>query len=194
MVGKDGEAASRTHAVMGEIRRRMAARALTPGEKLPSIRGLAAAMRVSPSTVVEAYDRLVAEGAIRSRPGSGFYVAGALPPLALAEIGPRLDREIDPLWVSRQSLDAGSGALRPGCGWLPAGWMPHAAIRRAMRNLAKADDTMLADYGMTRGSLALRGLLARRFGAEGIDAGADQILLTTSGTQAIDLVCRFLLQ
>ncbi|WP_092496645.1 aminotransferase-like domain-containing protein [Faunimonas pinastri] len=179
---------------MDEIRRRMSGRVLTPGEKLPSIRGFAKAMKVSPSTVVEAYDRLAAEGLIRSRPGSGFYVAGAVPPLALAEVGPRLDREIDPLWVSRQSLDAAPGVLRPGCGWLPADWMPEGAIRRAIRNLAKAEDTLLADYGSTRGSLALRGLLARQFAAEGIDAGTDQILLTASGTQAIDLLCRFLLQ
>src|SRR5262249_40534178 len=68
------------------------------------------------------------------------------------------------------------------------------AIRRAIRNLAKADDSVLADYGGTRGSLGLRRLLARQFAAEGIDAGADQILLTASGTQAIDLICPYLLQ
>jgi DNA-binding transcriptional MocR family regulator len=42
--------------------------------------------------------------------------------------------------------------------------------------------------------LALRRLLARQFAAEGIEASTEQILLTASGTQAIDLVCRFLLQ
>jgi DNA-binding transcriptional MocR family regulator len=151
-------------------------------------------MGVSPSTVVEAYDRLAAEGVIRSRPGSGFYVSGAMPPLALAEVEPRLDRAIDPFWVSRQSLDAGTEMLKPGCGWLPADWMPNDAIRRAIRRLAHADDAVLADYGGTRGSLPLRRLLARRFADEGIAAGADQILLIASGTQAIDLVCRFLLR
>lgn len=193
--GKISEAKiTRTREVMDAIRRRMASRALTAGEKLPSIRSFAATMQVSPSTVVEAYDRLAAEGVIRSRPGSGFYVSGSMPPLALAEVEPRLDRAIDPFWVSRQSLDAKPEMLRPGCGWLPADWMPLEAVRRAIRNLARADDTVLADYGTTRGSLALRGLLARQFAAEGIDAGADQILLTSSGTQAIDLICRFLLQ
>jgi DNA-binding transcriptional MocR family regulator len=187
------EAATRTATVMNAIRRRIAARTLTSGEKLPSIRGLANAMSVSPSTVVEAYDRLAAEGLIRSRPGSGFFVAGSLP-LVLADVEPRTDRAVDPLWVSRQSLDGGADMLRPGCGWLPADWMPTAAIRRALRAAAKAEDAMLTDYGATRGSRALRGVLARQFAAEGIDAGADQILLTASGTQAIDLVCRFLLQ
>ena len=96
-------------------------------------------MQVSTSTVVEAYERLAAEGAIRSRPGSGFYVAGQLAPLSLAEIGPRLDRAVDPFWVSRQSLEAGDDVLKPGCGWLPAvmaaggGPAPGAAHARARR-------------------------------------------------------------
>ncbi len=186
--------ATRTGAIMDEIRRRMAARTLTISERLPSIRSMARDMGVSPSTVVEAYDRLAAEGVIRSRPGSGFYVAGAVPPLALSEIEPRLDREIDPFWVSRQSLDASADALRPGCGWLPADWMPNTAIRRAIRSLAKVDDAVLADYGTTRGLPALRRLLARQFAEEEIEASTDQVLLTVSGTQAIDLICRLFLQ
>ena len=191
----DGGSTTRTGEVMDVIRRKMAARSLMAGDKLPSIRGLARTMRLSPSTVVEAYDRLAAEGLIRSKPGSGFYVAGIPPiPLALAEVGPRLDRAIDPFWVSRQSLDGGPEVLRPGCGWLPADWMPNGAIRRAIRSLAKADEGVLSDYGATRGSPALRRLLARQFAAEGIEVGADQILLTASGTQSFDLVCRSLLQ
>ncbi len=191
---EDPKAITRTGAVMEEIRRRIASRALAAGEKLPSIRSFAATMQVSPSTVVEGYDRLAAEGIIRARPGSGFYVSGGVPPLALAEVEPRLEREIDPFWVARQSLDADPEVLRPGCGWLPADWLPNAAIRRAIRSLARADESVLTDYGATRGSLALRGLLARQFAGEGIEAGADQILLTSSGTQSIDLICRSLLQ
>lgn len=58
------EAVGRTAAVMTAIRTKLAARALSPGEKLPSIRRFATTMGVSPSTVVEAYDRLAAEGLI----------------------------------------------------------------------------------------------------------------------------------
>jgi DNA-binding transcriptional MocR family regulator len=185
--------ATRTESVMAAIRGRVASRALATGEKLPSIRKFARDMQVSPSTVVEAYDRLAAEGLIRSRPGSGFYVAGSPPRVALRDAKPKLDRAIDPFWVSRQSLDAGPEMLRPGCGWVPSDWMPNAAIRRAIRALARTDDAVLTDYGSTRGSPALRRLLIRQFATEGIDASADQILLTTSGTQAIDLLCRVLL-
>ena len=180
--------------VMAEIRQRIAARVLTPGARLPSIRAFASTMDVSKSTVVEAYERLAAEGAIRSRPGSGFYAAGPLAPLSLAEIGPRLDRAVDPLWISRQSLEAGEEVLKPGCGWLPASWMPEAAMRRALRAAARADEAMLADYATPLGLPALRQLLARRMAEHGIEASPEQIMLTESGTQAIDLLCRFLLE
>ena len=185
---------TRTEALMQAIRSRIATRALGPGERLPSIRRFAAVMEVSPSTVVEAYARLEAEGVIRAQRGSGFYVAGgALPPMALAEMGPPRDHAIDPFWVSRESLDADPAALKPGCGWLPADWMPHAALRKGLRALGRADDALLADYGATRGSLTLRRILLARFADDGIVAQPEQVLLTGSGTQAIDLICRYLL-
>jgi DNA-binding transcriptional MocR family regulator len=180
--------------VMGAIRQRIAARTLAPGAKVPSIRSFAETLDVSKSTVVEAYDRLAAEGVILSRRGSGFYVAGHLPPLSLAELGPRLERVVDPLWVSRQSLEAGEEALKPGCGWLPVSWMPDAGLRRAMRSLARADGAVLTDYSTSLGLAPLRQLLARRMAERGIEAAPDQIMLTDSGTQAIDLLCRFLIE
>jgi len=189
------DAGNRTVDVMTAIRSKIAARALLPGERLPSIRGFAASMGVSPSTVVEAYDRLAAEGLIRAVRGSGFYVSnGALPPLKLGETASPRARAVDPFWVSRQSLDAEDGVLKPGCGWLPADWMPNEALRRAIRSLARSDDALLAYYGTTQGSLALRRLLLGRFAEEGLEAGPDQLMLTNTGTQALDLVCRFVLR
>ncbi|MBO9557941.1 MAG: PLP-dependent aminotransferase family protein [Caulobacter sp.] len=179
---------------MEMIRARIASRALAHGDRLPSIRGLAAGLKVSPSTVVEAYDRLAAEGVVVSRPGSGVYVSTGVATPALNDLKPRTDRAIDPLWVSRQSLDAEVETLKPGCGWLPADWMPNPILRRAMRNLARADDAVLVDYGHSRGSADLRRLLARRCAVDGLDVSPDQMLLTASGTQAIDLICRFLLK
>ena len=177
-----------------EMRGRIAARTLAPGTRLPSIRAQAAARHVSKTTVVEAYDRLVAEGIVEARRGSGFYVAGHPPPFSLAEAGPDLDREIDPLWVSRQSLETPDDALKPGCGWLPPSWMPEASLRRALRGLARADAAALTDYGSPRGLPALREHLARRLGGFGVPAMPGQILLVDSGTQAVDLLCRFLLE
>jgi DNA-binding transcriptional MocR family regulator len=180
---------------MRVVRTKIANRSLLPGGRLPSVRRFAGTMGVSPSTVVEAYARLEAEGIIRARRGSGFYVTGAgLPPLSVAEMGPRRDRDVDPFWVSRQSLDAEPAVLKPGCGWLPADWMPNRAVRKGMRALGRTGSSVLSDYGGTRGSLELRRLLIGRLADQGIAATADQVLLTGSGTQAIDLVCRLLLR
>lgn len=188
-------AGSRTADVMAAIRAQIAARSLLAGERLPSIRAFAGIMAVSPSTVVEAYDRLVAEGLIRAIRGSGFYVSnGAAPPLKLGEATSPRTRVVDPFWVSRQSLDAEDATMKPGCGWLPADWMPNEALRRALRSAARGEDAMLSYYGGTKGSLALRRLLLARFAVEGVDAGPEHLMLTSTGTQALDLVCRFVLR
>ena len=152
-------------------------------------------MGVAPATVVEAYDRLAAEGIIRARRGSGFYVADMAPePLALAGSEPRRPRAVDPFWVSRQSLDADATTLMPGCGWLPADWMPQEALRRAVRALARNDGPVLTHYGAARGSASLRRVLQSRLAGLGIEATSEQLVLTSSGTQAIDLICRMLLR
>ncbi|CAN7168834.1 PLP-dependent aminotransferase family protein [Rhizobium sp. LjRoot98] len=180
--------------VIATIRQRIAGRSLTSGDKLPSIRAFARTLQVSTSTVVEAYDRLAAEGVIQPRPGSGYYVASQAAPFAVSEAGPKLDRAVDPFWVSRQSLDAASDDLKPGCGWLPPSWLPDDGMRRALRTLSRADGPSLADYGTPLGLPPLRQLIARRMGDHGIDASPGQIMLTESGTQALDLLCRFLLE
>ncbi|MFK4825906.1 PLP-dependent aminotransferase family protein [Paenochrobactrum sp. BZR 588] len=186
---------TRTEELMNVIRVKIANRVLSPSDRLPSVRRFAATMQVSPSTVVEAYDRLEAEGIIRARRGSGFYVTGAdLPPMALAEMGPIRERDVDPFWVSKQSLETDDSVLKPGCGWLPPDWMPHEALRKALRSISRSEDCLLTDYGNAQSTLALRRLLLGRFAEEGLNIGAEQILLTTSGTQAIDLICRLLLR
>lgn len=185
---------TRVAAVIDAIRRRIASRAMGPAARLPSVRSLAAALGVSKSTVVEAYDRLIAEGAVTSRRGSGFFVAGHAPPLSLAEVGPRLDRQIDPLWITRQSLDANSDMLMPGCGWLPPSWMPDESLRRALRHAARGETSVLTHYSSPAGHGQLRQHLSWRLAERGIHASPDQIVLTDSGTNAIDLLCRFLIE
>ena len=190
-----GRGGTRTADVMSAIRAKVAGRTLSAGDRLPSIRSLATTMGVSPSTVVEAYDRLAAEGLIRARRGSGFYVSPTvMSPLALAEVEPRRDRAVDPFWVSRQSLDADAAVPKPGCGWLPPDWMPEEALRRAVRALGRSEASVLTNYGSTSGSLALRRLLLTRLAEDAIEASIDQLMLTGSGTQGTDLVCRFLLR
>lgn len=189
-----GVSGTRVGAVMDSLRERIAGRLLMPGARVPSIRAMTEALGVSKSTVVEAYDRLVAEGAIVARRGSGFFVSGHAPPFVLADVGPRLDREVDPLWLTRQSLEAGAKVLKPGCGWMPPSWLPEDGVRRALRAVARDPQSPLAEYGSPRGLPALRQQLAWRLAQHGVDAPPEQFILTDGGTHALDLVCRFLLE
>ncbi len=180
--------------VMEKIRQRISNQRLAPGTKLPSIRKSAIQLAVSKSTMVTAYDRLAATGEIKAIRGSGFFVAGNLVPLNLIETGPDIDHDVDPLWVSRQSLQADENTLKPGCGWLPPDWMPHDNIRRSLRSLSRADPAILTDYGTPKGFAPLREHLLRRMGEHRIEASLDQVMLTSSGTHALELLCRFFLE
>ena len=50
-------------------------RQLAEGTRLPSVRRLSRQLGVSAFTIVTAYDRLAAQGAIEPRAGTGFFVA-----------------------------------------------------------------------------------------------------------------------
>jgi GntR family transcriptional regulator len=63
---------------------RIATGLLRPGDRLPSVRGLAAEALVNPNTVNKAYRDLEALGAVEGRSGAGVFVCAA---------GPRLARE-----------------------------------------------------------------------------------------------------
>ncbi|AXU98175.1 GntR family transcriptional regulator (plasmid) [Erwinia persicina] len=184
-----------TETLIDEIRSSILTGTLAAGDRLMSVRRFAAARSVSPSTVVEAYERLAAEGVIRARRGSGFYVSGT-PLVARSLVDTRIGqpRDVDPFWVSRQSLDAAVGELTPGCGWLPDDWMPHEALRKGLRQLARLDSPLLTDYGSSHGSPKLRRLILARFAREGLSASMEQLMLTGSGSQALDLLCRYLLR
>jgi len=57
------------------FRQAMAAGELKPGDRLPTVRGLARSLGVSTGTVTRAYEELRRDGAIQSRRGGGTTVA-----------------------------------------------------------------------------------------------------------------------
>ena len=61
--------------VMDGIREMIAAGVLKPGDRLPSIRELAGAMRINPSSAVKAYNELKHAGVIVLDQGRGTFVA-----------------------------------------------------------------------------------------------------------------------
>lgn len=172
----------------------IASHQLPPGARLNSIRQLAQRLGVSPNTVVVAYDRLVAAGAIDSRGTAGFFVAegpaDALPDAARIEAG----EEQEAVWLAQQANDQRSGVLLASSGALPATWLEEAIPAAAVqRGLARAHAGM-ASRCPPQGLPELRERIALLLRAQGIAADAGRILTTYGGTQAIDLICRALLR
>jgi len=65
--------------IAGRIRLAIAAGELRPAAALPSVRQLAAELRVNPATVVQAYRDLEAEGFVEIRHGAGTFVRELAP-------------------------------------------------------------------------------------------------------------------
>lgn len=67
--------------IVDQVKQRVATGDLTPGQEIPSIRGLAADLRVSVITVKRAYFELEQAGIIVTNQGKGSFVADDLPDL-----------------------------------------------------------------------------------------------------------------
>ena len=61
--------------ISGQIKAQILSGALSPGDALPSIRGLAKDLKISVITTKRAYDELESEGFIYTLPGKGCFVA-----------------------------------------------------------------------------------------------------------------------
>ncbi len=179
--------------IVDGFRRLITDQALRPGTKLPSIRALAASHSVSVFTVVEAYDRLVAQGWVVSRSNAGFFVKRRLGASAFPEEGPSTDLRFDARWYLRQIFENRSLELKPGCGWLPSDWLFEDGVRRSLRQLA-SDGAELGGYGLPHGHMALRLLIAESMAERQIAASAENVLLTQGSSQALDLVARRLVR
>lgn len=180
--------------IVDGLRGLIAGQVLKPGSKLPSIRAFAVAHNVSVFTVVEAYDRLVAQGWLVSRAHSGFFVkrreeVGSVGAPAREVETPRFDAS----WYLKQIFENRNLPLKPGCGWLPHDWLFGDAVRRSMRQLS-SDGSELDGYGLPYGHMALRMIIAESLAEHQISADAGQVLLTHGSSQGLDLVARCLLK
>jgi DNA-binding transcriptional MocR family regulator len=166
--------------------------ALKPGARLPSIRAFAASHGVSVFTVVEAYDRLVAQGWLMTKAHAGFFVKRRSGEAAAGEL-PVTDLRFDARWYLQHIFENRKLALKSGCGWLPHDWLFEDGVRRSLRQLA-GDDIDLGGYGLPYGHLPLRQLIGETLAEHQIAAGPEQVLLTQGSSQALDLVARRLLK
>ncbi|MBS0442708.1 MAG: PLP-dependent aminotransferase family protein [Proteobacteria bacterium] len=179
--------------IVDGLRRLIADRSLQPDAKLPSIRAFAATHGVSVFTVVEAYDRLVAQGWLVSRANAGFFVKRRAGDVATPGEGGAPDLRFDARWYLKQIFESRNLPVKAGCGWLPHDWLFEEGVRRSLRQLA-TDGAELGGYGSPHGHMALRALIAETLAEQQIAASADHVLLTQGSSQALDLAVRRLVK
>lgn len=141
---------------------------LKNGEKLPSKRALCAHLHISQSTVETAYGMLAAEGYIRPRPKSGYYVSAALY-RSVTEPSPA-PRPAEPPRKAAPRYDFSTGAVDTGV-------FPYASWARLSREVVSQNPQLL-QRGEAQGDLAFRQALAeflREY--RGVRCEADQIVV-----------------
>ncbi|MDN7131177.1 PLP-dependent aminotransferase family protein [Halomonas sp. MC140] len=162
------------------------------GRRLPSIRRLAATHHISRNAVIEAYERLVASGLVRSRPGSGFYVADSAATLASQPAATSsLEEVTNGLWGL---FSASDHTLKLGCGWLPSDWREGDDLTHAIRQVARKSRSGIFEYSTPQGPQDLRDLIKERLRPLAMNADAKQIVMTGGGSHSLDLLVRMLLE
>lgn len=118
---------NRSQPIYRQLRERVVAMmldgVLREGDPLPSVRNVAAELRVNPLTVLKAYQQLVDEDLVEMKRGLGMFVkAGARDLLLkgerqnfLSEEWPRVAEKIDRLGLTQKELDA-AAAKRANAG------------------------------------------------------------------------------
>ncbi|PQZ91714.1 MULTISPECIES: PLP-dependent aminotransferase family protein [Pseudomonas] len=158
-----------------------------PGTRLPSIRQVALDNLLSQSSVIEAFERMVAQGLLASKPGSGFVVAQ---PVACEE--GHWYEGAERHWGT--FVDGPLGELKLGCGWLPDAWRESDDISYAIREVTRTDTAGLFNYSTELGLPALREQLLKRLAQHHIHTSVDRILTTAGASHAQDLLIRSLLR
>ncbi|MBR7799192.1 PLP-dependent aminotransferase family protein [Undibacterium fentianense] len=166
---------------------------LRTGARMPSIRQFADEQKVSRFTVVEAYDRLVANGYLESRRGSGFFVKERASLLnaanpAMHEIPS--SQQPDVVWLVRNMLRQLPPQKMPGSGLLPHEWLDGELVANGLRSVSRLNQSLLLHYGTQQGFLPFRQQLQLKLAELEIAAAPEQIVTTNGVTQALDLVAR----
>jgi DNA-binding transcriptional MocR family regulator len=186
---------------------------LAPGARLPSVRLCAQQQGVSPSTVVAAYDQLLAQGLVQARKNRGFFVREMALMAGSSTLEPALHSPgaVAPAPASSRTV-AGhpshatalirgmfhkiSNKPQPGMGVFPPDWLESTFMPAAVRKVTgtRALQAFSLQYGEPAGDTGLRRALSKRLTALNVPAAPEQIITTVGATHALDIVSRTLLR
>ena len=186
------------------LRKAILLKNLAPGSRLPSTRHLADRLGVSRTSVLSAYDRLLAEGYIEGRTGSGTYVSSDVSDSIIAPaVSRRPQRHVG---ATRRLSEAGIRYRETALNLNPPEDIPFStgccsvdaitleAWRRVGARRLRALDRVNLFYADPIGEPSLRVEVAQYLrAARAVRCEPEQIIIVSGAQQAIDLCSRVLL-
>ncbi len=98
--------------IVEQVRLAVATGALSPGDAMPSVRGLADRLVINFNTVAKAYGELVRDGVLESRQGLGYFVARKRQVNSRAERLRRMQQALDAFVHEAVFLDFSADEIR----------------------------------------------------------------------------------
>ena len=206
---------SLTEQLSARFAQRIRDRLLAPGARLPSVRQCALQQDVSPSTVVAAYDQLLAQGLVEARKNRGFFVRESRAEPAPVSPGSAAREEVVSAWTtatgfsgtrSYAPIDATalirgmfhkvSNKPQPGMGVFPPEWLESTFMPAAVRKVTstRALQEFSLQYGEPMGDTGLRRAVSQKLATLSVHAAPEAIITTVGATHALDIVSRTLLR
>ncbi|VXC73014.1 Transcriptional regulator, GntR family with aminotransferase domain containing protein [Burkholderia sp. 8Y] len=195
-----------TGQIYGQLRAGIIEGRLAANARLPSTRDLAAQLGVSRKTTLDVFDRLIAEGFLRTRAGDGTFVADGLARLPGARREPvsararatgiwrkMPERMTMPMPVAGEPLDCDfKGGVTDKTLFPYDAW--RRCLNQALRTQARADGGV-ASYRDPAGEQALRLGIARYLAfSRAVVCNWQDVVVTQGAQQALDLLSRVVVQ
>ncbi|WP_018099401.1 PLP-dependent aminotransferase family protein [Sinorhizobium meliloti] len=177
----------RYETVIDLIKRRIAVGHLRPGDKLPSLRSMAAETGFSIITVHRAYELLESQGICLAKERSGFFVnsAAALPAPSVKEIPAEplriigMSEAVLRYWNQRHAGMFGA--------FIPDKRLFRRDLLDKLHRSAIRSGSNHSEFGQPPGERKLQFQVAKRAAQRRIFVSPDQVVITRSGTSGLNL-------
>lgn len=166
------------------IRAQVASGDLREGFRLPPTRMFATDLGVSRSTMVNAYEQLVAEGYLQSVPGSGYTICSmGIVELDATPVPDKADASEEKIDLPRP-FQAGQPDMR---------LFPHTQWAKTVSRVCRTNPKAMLVGGSLLGNFELRKAIANHVSEwRGIEASPHQIIITAGSGDALEICIRTL--
>jgi DNA-binding transcriptional MocR family regulator len=172
-----------------ELARAIRSGGLKVGDALPSVRALCRTRRISTATVQRAYEHLIDDGLIESRPRSGYFVraAPAQPPQRYTPPARSTTLKVSDLVFETLSASRHRDTVPLGSAFPSPLLFPWQKLARLLGRGARHMDPWSTVESLPPGSPALRRQIARRYLKLGMSIDPEEIVITAGALEALNL-------